>query len=162
MEKYDSGFDTLKHVKRVNQLMLDACIELMKRAQSHDDSKLGENEKPYFDEETPRLKTLTYGSDEYKQSLDRLGSALKHHYENNSHHPEHYSDGIDDMNLFDIIEMFFDWKAASERHNDGNIYKSIEINAKRFKMSDQLVKIFVNTAVFLNYEPPIEKDQNVS
>lgn len=42
--------------------------------------------------------------------------------------------------------MFFDWKAAGERHKDGNILKSIEINKDRFGMSEQLVDIFKNTA----------------
>lgn len=49
------------------------------------------------------------------------------------------------MNLLDILEMLCDWKASSERHNDGNINKSIEINANRFNMSPQLVKILENT-----------------
>jgi len=37
-------------------------------------------------------------------------------------------------------------KAASERHNDGNIRKSIEVNANRFGLSPQLVAILENTA----------------
>lgn len=52
---------------------------------------------------------------------------------------------INNMNLLDHNEMFCDWKASSERHNDGNIRKSIEHNAKRFGMSKQLVKIYENT-----------------
>jgi hypothetical protein len=62
------------------------------------------------------------------------------------HHPEHFKDGVDDMNLLDIMEMFCDWKAAGERHNDGNILKSIERNADRFGLSPQLVRILENTA----------------
>lgn len=57
---------------------------------------------------------------------------------------------ISKMNLLDIMEMFCDWKASSERHNDGNIRKSIEINADRFNMCPQLVKIFENTAEYLS------------
>jgi hypothetical protein len=34
-------------------------------------------------------------------------------------------------------------------HNSGNIRKSIEINADRFKLSPQLVQILENTADFL-------------
>lgn len=45
--------------------------------------------------------------------------------------------------------MFIDWKAATERHADGDIIKSIEINKNRFKISDQLIKILLNTVVFL-------------
>lgn len=50
------------------------------------------------------------------------------------------------MCLFDLIEMFLDWKAAGERHSDGNIYKSIEHNRERFGISEQLEHIFINTA----------------
>lgn len=50
------------------------------------------------------------------------------------------------MNLVDVIEMFSDWRAATERHHDGNLRTSIAKNALRFAMSPQLVKIFENTA----------------
>jgi hypothetical protein len=50
------------------------------------------------------------------------------------------------MNLVDLVEMLCDWKASSTRHNDGNIRKSIEINAERFGINQQLVKILENTA----------------
>lgn len=54
------------------------------------------------------------------------------------------------MNLIDLLEMFCDWKAASERHNDGNLRKSIEINATRFGMSPDLVSIFENTMLLVD------------
>jgi hypothetical protein len=78
-----------------------------------------------------------------------MGTALQHHYDKNAHHPEHYKNGIEDMNLIDIMEMFCDWRAASMRHNNGNLRKSIEINGERFNMSPQLVKIFENTVGIL-------------
>ena len=143
--KYDSKADTLLHIKRVNQLMTEAASELIRRANVHDDSKLENPEKELFDEYTPKLKDCTYGSDEYKEFLKGLKVALDHHYQNNSHHPEHYENGVNGFDLFDLIEMFFDWKAATERHADGNIMKSIEINQKRFKYSDELKQIFINT-----------------
>ena len=52
---------------------------------------------------------------------------------------------VSQMNLVDIIEMLCDWKAATMRHNDGDILKSIEFNKKRFQISDQLTQIFLNT-----------------
>ena len=102
-----------------------------------------------FTEYTSKLADVTYDSDEYKEYLGKLKPALDHHYANNRHHPEHHKNGIDDMNLIDIVEMICDWKAASERHNDGNIRKSIEINANRFGISPQMVKIMENTADLL-------------
>ena len=150
-EKYDSKIDTLEHKQTVAKLITEFCETMLKRAVNHDNSKLDKVEKDLFDIETPVLKTLTYGTPEYKESLKRLGVALEHHYKHNSHHPEHYENGIDDMDIFDIVEMLFDWRAASLRHTDGDVLKSIEINKKRFNMSDQLVKIFENTAKKLNW-----------
>lgn len=154
MEKYDSTKDTLLHIKRVSQLLTEASAELIRRANVHDNSKLNSPEKEFFDEYTPKLAGSTYGSEEYKEFLKQLKVGLDHHYANNSHHPEHYSNGINGFDLFDLIEMFFDWKAATERHNDGNIFKSIQINKDRFKYSDQLAEIFTNTATRLGYEEP--------
>nr|DAW40918.1 MAG TPA: hypothetical protein [Caudoviricetes sp.] len=144
-QQYDSTKDTLLHIKRVNELLLLFAKELMDRAICHDNSKLYDPEKPLFDKMTPLLKGLTYGSEEYKKSLAELKPALDHHYSHNSHHPEYYKDGINDCNLFDLVEMLCDWKAASERHADGNIFKSIQINKTRFAMAGQLAKIFENT-----------------
>lgn len=53
--------------------------------------------------------------------------------------------GIRGMSLFDLIEMLCDWKAATLRHNDGNIRRSIELNQKRFGYSDELKQILLNT-----------------
>lgn len=149
---YDSTKDTLLHIKRVGQLLTEASVELIRRANCHDDSKLKSPEKEMFDIATSRLKNSTYGSEEYKGFLKELKPALDHHYAHNSHHPEHYPNGVNGMDLFDILEMFFDWKAATERHADGDIYKSLVINQKRFGISDQLIEIFTNTAKRLNYE----------
>ena len=150
--KYDSTVDTLKHIKRVSELLTQASTELIKRANVHDNSKLVSPEKELFDEYTPKLAGCTYGSEEYKQFLAELNVALDHHYAENSHHPEHYENGISGFDLFDLIEMFFDWKAATERHNDGDIYKSITLNQKRFGYDAILHSIFTNTAKRLGYE----------
>lgn len=53
---------------------------------------------------------------------------------------------VSDMTLIDLLEMFVDWKASSERHANGDIFKSIEANSRRFAMGDQLRRIFENTA----------------
>lgn len=145
---YDSTADTLKHIKMVNQFLIDFSIDLLKRAQVHDNSKLESPEKELFDEMTPILNKIEYGSPEYKESLDRLKPALDHHYLMNSHHPQHYNNGIDDMTLHDIVEMYCDWRAAVLRTQNGDMNKSIDINTERFNMSPQLSQIFKNTLKF--------------
>ena len=144
---YDSTADTLKHIKRVNTLLIYCVKEVLNRATKHDASKLVSPEKEGFDEHTHKLSSLKYGSQEYKDCLSELQPILQHHYARNSHHPEHYKNGINDMDLFDLIEMFFDWKAASERQNDGNILVSVQKNKEKYGMSDQLLRIFENTTI---------------
>jgi hypothetical protein len=143
---YDSEAETRKHIARVNELLLSAIVELTKRAVNHDASKLTDAEKPFFDEETPKLKTLKFGSADYYDSLARLKPALDHHYLHNSHHPQFYEHGIEGMDLFDLVEMLCDWKAAGERDAGGNILDSIEKCAERFSITPQLAKIFKNHA----------------
>lgn len=141
----DSIKDTMKHKNYVKRLMGMLMDDMIMRSFHHDDSKLEEPEKTLFDEYSPKLKNCTYGSDEYKEFLKGLKPALDHHYAVNSHHPEHYPNGIDDMDLIDLVELICDWTASSKRHDDGNIFKSIEINKERFNISEQLCKIFENT-----------------
>lgn len=143
--KYDSTADTLIHINIVAQFLLVVAKEFADRSQVHDNSKFDSPEKELFDEYTPKLAAVTYGSEEYKQFLSELKPALDHHYAKNSHHPEHFQNGIEGMNLFDLVEMFFDWWAATKRHNDGNILKSIDINEKRFNIPPALSNIFKNT-----------------
>lgn len=138
--------ETWRHINRVQQLMSSVVKELIDRAVNHDQSKLESPEVEYFAEYTDKLAETTFGSPEYEELKEKLKPALDHHYANNTHHPEHWKSGVDDMTLLDLIEMLVDWKAASERHNNGNINKSIELNGKRFEMSPQLVRIFENTA----------------
>jgi hypothetical protein len=151
-QKYDSTVDTLKHIKRVNELLIRFAKDLMWRSTYHDNSKLRDPEKSLFDEYTPKLAGCTYGSDEYKQFLNGLKVALEHHYANNSHHPEHYPNGVEGMDLLDVVEMLLDWKAATERTKDGDILKSIDINEKRFNISPQLAQILRNTIINLGLQ----------
>lgn len=145
MPKYDSRADTVRHIGAVRKYIARLVHDLSNREITHDASKLKDPELYTFNIVTPKLKELTYGSDEYKAQLKEMDVALKHHYENNPHHPEHYENGISGMSLVDLCEMIADWKAASERHDNGDIYKSIEINQKRFGYSDELKSILKNT-----------------
>lgn len=150
-EVYDSTKDTQEHINKVANLLNMCCSELRARGYLHDRSKLLPPEKEYFDKYTPRLADLTYGTEEYREQIKDLKPAIDHHYANNPHHPEYYENGINGMNLFDLVEMLMDWKAAGERGKDGDIRKSLEINAERKGMSKQLKSIFANTIEYLKW-----------
>jgi hypothetical protein len=151
LEQKATNFETMRHIERVRNLLGDVVCDLLRRASEHDQSKLESPEVELFTEFTPKLAGCTYGSPEYDQFRKALGPALAHHYAKNRHHPEHHKNGVDDMTLVDLVEMLCDWKAASERHHDGNILKSIEVNADRFRLSPQLVRILENTAKAMGY-----------
>lgn len=138
--------ETQKHIELVRKFIRLFTDKLTTRGVDHDRLKLKSPEVEIFTEYTPKLANTTYGSDEYKQFLEEMKPALEHHYANYRHHPEHFVDGVNDMNLIDLVEMICDWKASTLRHNDGNLLKSIEINANRFGMSEQLTQILINTA----------------
>ena len=144
--------ETQKHIEKVRKYIRFLTDKLTTRGVNHDATKLQSPEIELFTEFTPKLAELEYNSEEYKECLHQLKPALEHHYATYRHHPEHFENGITDMNLIDLCEMIADWKAASERHNTGNLMKSIEINAKRFNIDSQLKQILLNTAKLYDEE----------
>lgn len=151
--------ETRKHIWLVAKYLNIFACELLKRATLHDASKLEEPEASIFEKYTPLLKSTTYGSDEYYALLKEMKPALDHHYFKNKHHPEFndyngfsfqtLNDPIRSMNLIDIVEMICDWLAATKRHADGCIGKSITKNTERFKLDGQLEMLLRNTAAIL-------------
>jgi hypothetical protein len=145
---YDSEAETRSHVKAVFGFIEQIRRKLMDRQFEHDASKLQEPEKSLNDKLKPKLRAVEiefgYGSPQYEATVKELNPLLRHHFESNRHHPEHFENGINGMTLVDLVEMLSDWKAATMRHN-GSMQKSLEIHRERFGMSDQLYEIFQNT-----------------
>ena len=157
---YDSKKDTENHIERVQELLCNITNQITFRGKQHDASKMCEPEKPIFDTVTTKLCGMTYGSEEYKASLAEIKPALDHHYSHNRHHPEHFQPEADAtfkaspitcMTLIDLMEMLADWKAAGERHFDGNLEHSFEVNSKRFNIPDSLMGVLRNTAKDLGW-----------
>jgi hypothetical protein len=148
---YDSRPDTYAHMAEVRGRLLNIAVDLIRRAHRHDESKLGPPERAVFDEYTPKLRDSTYGSPEYQEFLAGMGEGLRHHYEANDHHPEHFAGGIADMDLLQVVEMLCDWKAATMRHADGDLGRSIVQNAERFGYGDEFARLLINTAVNMGW-----------
>ena len=157
MEKYDSTKDTLEHIKNIRDVFTVLVIpEIQKRLFNHDLSKLSSPEKETYDKYIPELKKVKYGSEGYKEVKNKMyEEGLKHHFESNRHHPEHFKNGVDDMDLFDIIEMFSDWFAASLK-SDTPFIEGLETNIKNNKINSQLANIFKNT--YNTYFKPFEEN----
>jgi hypothetical protein len=145
---------TYKHIGRVRQLLGEFAIEMIKRGDHHDASKF----EPVELEPLQRMQDLIdaegpaqFGTDEYNRRTAMLGDMITHHRANNSHHPEYYPDGIAGMDLFDLVEMFFDWKAASERGESPTM--NLAAACDKYNVSSQLRSILFNTAERLGYKP---------
>ena len=143
----DSAQDTQEHISKVQARLQKVCSRLTIRSAHHDESKLWEPEKSILDAKAHALAELRYGTPEYAAAMDSVDMQpfLAHHYAHNSHHPQHYSDGIAGMSLLDIIEMLCDWAAAGERTKEGSIAASLEHNKERFKIDDQLYAVLAYT-----------------
>ncbi len=138
--------DTHKHIAEVGLNLSLVVVELEERKRAHDASKLKEPELSGYEGLNDAVKGLTYGSAEYRAAFEPFKPIIQHHYANNTHHPEHWPNGVADMSLLDIIEMLCDWKAASARNN-GDFKKSLEISIARFHFDDDRIgEILMNTA----------------
>lgn len=150
---------TKAHIRRVQTLLSGVIEDLQQRQQAHDASKLVTPEVEHFDRVCHVRGSYAYHSEEYKQVLASIKPALDHHYQVNDHHPQHFSRGIHGMGLVQLIEMVVDWKASGEQ-DAGCIFRSIEIDSKRFGYGDELKNILFNTARYLGWAPePTEPDE---
>lgn len=140
--QYDCTEDVLEHKRKVSYWANMFGDHIMERGEVHDDSKLKPPEKELFDKWTPELKKRVFGTDYYKEALDAMGDGLKHHYEVNRHHPEHFPKGVDGMTLIDVLEMVCDWMAAAQARG---VRVDLANAVRRFNISGQLADIIWNT-----------------
>lgn len=155
--EHDSTRDTRDHIAKVQAHMLDAVLNLRLRSTMHDASKLKEPELSGYAGLSDAVKGLAYGTPEYRAALAPYKEIIQHHHHHNAHHPEAWPDGINDMSLFDILEMLMDWKAASERNPNADFAESLRISCERFGIGDQLASILKNTVSEMGWRP-IKKD----
>lgn len=140
-----NNLETLKHIHTVREGLYAIILELEERIKLHDLSKLQSPEQEIFGKYHELLAQTDYNSEDYTQLLEKVKPAIDHHYSKNRHHPEYHANGVNDMNLVDIMEMLVDWKSSSDRNKNGNLRISIDKNAERFNISPQLKQILINT-----------------
>ena len=127
-----------RHITIVQKYLTRLSNRLAERALEHDLSKLSKDEFAGFVEINQIARLHPYGSPEYKASLAG-NKTIDLHFSRNSHHPEYHPNGIDDMGLFDLIEMVIDWGAASLTYGQTNLQDSLVIQQKRFNLDDKMM-----------------------
>lgn len=136
----------LKHRQTVRERLLFLADELYKRAYHHDDSKLQLPELSWLIEmdKEPRYE---YGTPEYFDKMKRWDKFFNHHYENNRHHPDHFSNGIEGMNLADLCEYIVDIISYYEELHVNNALDTVNKQKERFGLDEQLTQILKNTLI---------------
>ena len=103
LAKYLESTGAVKHAQK-----------LLERAKVHDNSKMScEDELSALSRIINDKSSLMDASKQLSQiKLD----AIKLHWKNNTHHPEHYK-SCTDMSRLDVMEMCCDWHARSSQYN---------------------------------------------
>lgn len=153
----DAVHQNALHIRQVGTNLKEVCNDLFDRAIRHDESKWSKHEFPYIAEHGHKMKDVKFGTPEYAEQKKLLGSMIQHHNSLNRHHPEHFGvtsdkfSPVNNMCLMDIIEMLADWRAAAGRNKDGSLMNSINVCCEKYKISDQLKLVLINTATQLRW-----------
>ena len=105
--------DTMEHKTRVSIILTKIAKDMISRGKIHDNSKFKSPERDIYEMNHDKLSQARFGTEEYKKIQDEMSIAVNHHYQVNDHHPEHFQNGIVDMNLIQIQEMLADILAVS-------------------------------------------------
>jgi hypothetical protein len=140
----------VKHKEQVAVMLAKFSAELAYRAAVHDNSKFNSTEFDDCSENVLEFNKYPFGTPEYDALREKLKNAIVYHRERNRHHPEHFENGIDGMNLIDILEMLVDWKSASTRSPEDSLRKGLPLLKEKYNISPQLLKILENTAKDFN------------
>jgi hypothetical protein len=149
----DSTRTTQDHVQKVRDNISRFVSDMIRRGEVHDMSKYEDPEKVLLDAieyQNVNNGYAPFGSPQYIQNTQILKPMLKHHYSINSHHPQHYPNGVMDMSLMDIVEMFCDWQAAALRNKEPEM--NISHAATMHGLDPQLERIFKNTARAMGFK----------
>lgn len=149
----DSTQTTINHINVVRENLARFVVQLIQRGEIHDDTKLRDPEKTLLDAmEYVNVNegNAPYGSPEYIKRTAILKPMLKHHYAAWRHHPEFHPNGVNSMNLVDIVEVISDWQAASQRNKEPEM--NITAACERYGINEQLKQIFINTAEMMGWK----------
>jgi len=135
----------LKHKEDIAKMLAKFAGEISYRSAIHDNSKFDTDEFNACSENVNEFGKHEFDSPGERELRLRLSDAFSSHRKKNRHHPEHFDNGIDGMNLIDLLEMVADWRSASNRNAGDSIRKSLPIVQEKYKISPQLMNVLTNT-----------------
>ncbi len=140
-----TSIDLENHLQIIRSNILQIIFLLSDRGIKHDQSKFSDIELQSYIKVKDKLSQLPFGSKEYEEVKSSIQPAIDHHYKHNRHHPEHFTNGMYDMNIIDLIEMFCDWVAANKRNPQNDIHNSIDVCTDKYQVPSMLKQILHNS-----------------
>lgn len=134
------------HKWLVLKYLTKVSVTLLYRGIIHDMSKYYSDEAAGF-ASARRTDHLPYGHPECQAAGQEIKETIMLHKSRNRHHPEYHERRLNGMTLIDIVEMYCDWKAATQKNANPDLNHSINVNKDRYGISDQLKEIMCNTKV---------------
>lgn len=131
------------HIRGVQTWMRHVIMLWTNRMVFHDQSKYSSPELPLIHQKA-RLDSIPLNTPEYHEALTQIRGAVQAHYECNTHHPEHYANGVAGMSLLDLMEMICDWRVAAEM-NGTDLAVSFDKCVERFDIPQELRTVLLNT-----------------
>lgn len=148
-EMYDYFIErTHRHIMRVRNnidIILNNYNGLCKRRieqikQDHDISKFSKEELDGFVLLTHKYRLDQSDIKDDFKFVDNhnilIRNAWEHHKQNNPHHPEHFG-CMEDMGLYELIDMVCDWAAMSQELNNGLRSWFLKVRQEKFKFTNQ-------------------------
>ena len=145
--------DTIMHISEVQENLSQMRAILEARGISHDRTKFLAIEFDAFVKARPKFKKANYGSPEYQECVDMIKPSIEHHHANNRHHTAFHKGSFSDMNLFDVLEMLADWKAASRRSPDLSFADSLPKAFEKYSIPEDMQKHIMATLKYLKWIP---------
>lgn len=136
---------TNQHINRVKSILIKMkgfygfSEELLKeRGEDHDRSKFFDPEKiPYIYLSwwhKCKRENINY---QYPANVENeVKLAVKHHLDNNSHHPESHNN-INEMSTLDLVEMVCDWTAMSQEYGKDSCYSFAIENIEKWNFCNE-------------------------
>lgn len=132
---------------RVVTLANTIARSIVVKSRSHDNSLISQEELPY---------TKWMANQNVPLDDEVYDTAIKHHYENNDHHLEHFNK-LEDMNLQQLSLYLCDIMAQvsyEDCDDDDTFIKMVEEKMEETGMDDPVKSILKNTILgMINYSP---------
>ena len=139
-------FTDMMRIRRalVQDKLSTVARELISRGRHHDNSTLGSPELEIYHRHFNEYRMYKFGDPRRDEVMNHMAEAIGHHFQYNDHHPEHFDNGINDMNLIQLMQFTAAIMSWSEQEQV-DIFELLPIIRDKCGMSDQVYQLIQNT-----------------